>query len=254
MDDATLARLEHENMLDWLRVSCAQVPGAIVRVEDGLGVFSTALPVPIFNQIVPDDGAHQDDVASAVELLRTRGAPFCLVLRRDQDAAFRSLARELGLRLHEDLMPGMALEPIPAGLMTSSAGLDIRVVDDAASLHDHAVVAGRGFGVAEAIAVAFIGEELWRRDGATVYVGYAEGAPVAAGFTVRTGDTLGLYTIATVPEARGRGFGAAMTRRVIADGAAAGCTAAALQASAMGRPIYERIGFRLVQEYDVFVG
>jgi GNAT superfamily N-acetyltransferase len=254
MDDATLARLEHQNMLEWLRVSCAQVPGAIVRVGDGLGVFSTGLPAPIFNQVVTDDGATDGDVAAAVELLRTRGAPFCLVLRRGADARFRTLARRLSLGHDDEILPGMALHPIPDDLRTTADGLDIRVVGDAASLRDHAIVAGRGFGIPESMALAFVGEELWLRAGATPYVGYADGAPVVSGFSVRSGPTLGVFTIATAPEARGRGFGAAMTSRLVTDGATAGCTVAALQASTMGRPIYERLGFRLVQEYDIYVG
>ena len=254
MDDATLARLEHENMIEWLRVACTQVPGAIVRFERGVALYGTGLPSPLFNQVVTDDGASAADVAEAVELLRTRGAPFCLVLRREQDARFRTLARRLSLGLDEETLPGMALEPIPADLATTADGLDIRVVDDAATLRDHAITAGRGFGIPESVTLAFIGEELWLRPDATPYVGYAGGAPVVTGFSVRTGPTLGVFTIATVPEARGRGFGKAMTSRLIADGAAAGCTVATLQASAMGRPIYERIGFRLVQAYDVYVG
>ena len=36
--------------------------------------------------------------------------------------------------------------------------------------------------------------------------------------------------------------------------ASAGCDVAVLQASSMGRPIYERMGFRLVQEYDAYLG
>lgn len=254
VDDATLARLEHESMLDWLRVAYRQVPGATVRFEDGVAVAATGLPSPFFNQIVTDDGASVEAIRSGVALLRDRGAPFCAVVRREQDAHLRALMAELGLAFHEPLLPGMALGPIPLDLPTTAPGLDLRVVADAAGLRDHAIVAAHAFGFPETVALAFIGEELWTRDGAMVYTGYAEGRPVASGFSLRTGETLGIYTIATESDARGRGFGAAMTGRLIADGAAGGCTVATLQASAMGRPIYERLGFRLVQEYEVYVG
>lgn len=253
MDDATLARLEHANMLDWLRLAYGQVPGAIIRLHDGVGVYGTGLPAPFFNQVVTDDGATEDEVAAGVSILRSRGATFCVVLRRDQDAALRPLMERLRLALDEGIMPGMALHPIPPDLTAMPAGHEIRVVDDAAGLRDHALVAGRGFGVPEPVAVAFVGEALWACHGARVYTGYADGQPVTSGFSVQSGETLGIFTIATVPEARGHGFGTAMTARLIADGAAAGCTLAALQASKMGRPIYERMGFRLVQEYEVFV-
>lgn len=43
-----------------------------------------------------------------------------------------------------------------------------------------------------------------------------------------------------------------MTARVMAEGVAAGCDAAALQASQMGRPIYERLGFRTVVSYAAY--
>jgi hypothetical protein len=44
-----------------------------------------------------------------------------------------------------------------------------------------------------------------------------------------------------------------MTARVMADGVVAGCDVAALQASEMGRPIYERMGFRTVVRYTAYV-
>ena len=44
-----------------------------------------------------------------------------------------------------------------------------------------------------------------------------------------------------------------MTARMVADGVAEGCDVAALQASEMGRPIYERLGFRTVVRYVEYV-
>ena len=44
-----------------------------------------------------------------------------------------------------------------------------------------------------------------------------------------------------------------MTRRVVADGVAAGCDVAVLQSSDMGFSIYERLGFRTVVEYMGYV-
>ena len=82
-----------------------------------------------------------------------------------------------------------------------------------------------------------------------MYVGYTDGEPVSSGLGMLTGRTIGVYNIATVDRARRRGYGAAMTSRVVADGVAAGADVAILQASDMGRPIYERLGFRTVVEY-----
>jgi GNAT superfamily N-acetyltransferase len=254
VDDAILARLEHENMREWLRVSCRQVPGALIESTPGVGIYATGLPVPLFNQVVTDDGVTESELASAITTMRGRRVRFYPVLRVGADDRLGPVLTGLGLPLYDGLLPGMALHPIPPDLVTSADGLDIRVIDDRGGLRDHAAVAAVGFELPEAMAIAFVGDELWIRPGVTVYVGYADGRPVASGLGVRSGRTIGVFTIATVPDARGRGFGAAMTARVIADGAAAGCDVATLQASSMGRPIYERMGFRLVQEYRVYLG
>jgi hypothetical protein len=254
MDDATLARLEHENMVEWLRICAAQVDGSVIRVDRGIGTYLTGLPARLFNQIlVLDNDAAAIALDAAVATARERQDRFCVVLRRGADDRFAPGMADLGLVLEEDVLPGMALYPIPSAGAKTSTGLDIRIVRDAAGLDDHIRTAAIGFGFPESIARAIIGEELWAREGCTVYVGYDDGEPVTTGFSVRTGRTLGVFTIATVPSERGRGHGAAMTVRLAADGAAAGCDVAALQASDMGRPIYERLGYRLIVEYDVYI-
>ncbi|HEY8869615.1 MAG TPA: GNAT family N-acetyltransferase [Candidatus Limnocylindrales bacterium] len=84
-------------------------------------------------------------------------------------------------------------------------------------------------------------------------MGFADGEPVVSGMGWRTGRTVGVYSIATINSARRRGYGAAMTARVVADGVVAGCTVAARQASEMGRPIYKRLGFRTVVRYAAYI-
>jgi hypothetical protein len=254
VDDATLARLENDNMCAWLRVSCGQVPGSLVREARGVAAFGSGLPIPLFNQIVVTaDDAPVAAMTDAVAALQERSAPFYVVLRRGIDDRFGSLLRGLGLVLDEGILPGMALHPIPPA--TSPAeGHVIRRIADAAGLDDHLRVVTDGFEIPEPIARPWIGEALWERAGCSVYVGYTDGVPVSSGFSVRTGRTLGVYNIATVESARRRGHGAAMTARLAADGAAAGCDVAILQASDMGKPVYERLGYRTVVGRDVYAG
>jgi predicted acetyltransferase len=59
--------------------------------------------------------------------------------------------------------------------------------------------------------------------------------------------------VATRAKFRRRGVGEALTWHAVREGVAAGCRSATLQASEMGRPIYERMGFRLVAPYKTFV-
>jgi GNAT superfamily N-acetyltransferase len=255
MDDSTLARLENDNMCEWLRVSCGQVPGSLVQVNGGVTAFGSGLPMALFNQIVVvADDATEAGMNAAIRALQARGAPFYLVLRRGIDDRFGPLALELGLRFEEGILPGMALHPIPESTAPIPDGHEIRRIGDAAGLDDHIRALAEGFGAPEPMARPWIGEELWLREGCAVYVGYTDGRPVSSGFGVRTGRTIGVYSIATLPDARRRGYGAAMTERVVADGAAAGCDVAILQASEMGQPIYERLGFRTVIGRDVYRG
>ena len=242
-------------MAEWLRISCGQVPGSIVRSEGGVTAFGTGLPIALFNQVVAtDDQATDAGFAAAVQALRQRGAPFYVVLRRGIDDRFAPLAVELGLRLEEGILPGMALYPIPESSASVPDGHEIRRIHDPAGLDDHVRALAEGFGAPEPMVRPWIGEDLWLREGCAVYVGYTDGRPVSSGSGVRTGRTIGVYSIATTPDARRRGYGAAMSERVVADGAAVGCDVAILQASDMGRPIYERLGFRTVIGRDVYRG
>jgi len=79
-----------------------------------------------------------------------------------------------------------------------------------------------------------------------VMVASIEGHAVGVASGLITGDTIGIYNVATLPEHRGHGVGSAVTRAVMQEGKDRGCTSAILHTSPMGRGVYERLGFEVV--------
>ena len=49
--------------------------------------------------------------------------------------------------------------------------------------------------------------------------------------------------VATFPEARGRGLASALMTRALLDARERGCSTSSLQATKMGQPVYERLGY-----------
>jgi GNAT superfamily N-acetyltransferase len=251
------AALEHENWIGYLTgvVGCAS-PTAVTRAG-GVVTILTGLPFDWFNQVlIAGNEATPAGLLAGIARARERGNAFVARLRRGTDDRFISTLIDAGLTPADEshTTPGMVALPIEGDALAKlgAPGCEIRRVTDAAGIEVHRRVVTAGFGSAPAVAEGTACRSLLDRPECVVYVGYADGEPVASGLGWRTGRTIGVYSIATIPSARRRGYGAAMTARVVADGVAAGCTAAALQASEMGRPIYERLGFRTAVTYVAY--
>lgn len=257
MDVPQLARLEHANMIGAIALVGGRAKGGLVRRADGVALIATGLPLRLFNQVIVEDTeATPEAVAAAVATTRERGDRFVVNLRQGTDDGRLPHMAELGLvpLPGGPWMPGMALHPLPRmGSTPPAPGHEIRRVTDAAGVGDHVRTVAAGFEMPVEWPAAVMDESLASHPDARVYVGYTDGVPVTTGLGYRTGNTIGVYNIATVEAARRRGYGAAMTMRIVDDGAAEGCDVAILQASDMGRPIYERLGFRTVVTYTGYV-
>jgi hypothetical protein len=260
--DRELARLVAHNVAASLVAVASGAPGARIERLGGVLLVATGLPIRLFNQaLVEDDGTPPDRVVAAlreaISILRARGDLFALALRACLDDEYLPLAREeLGLvPLGESpWMPGMALQPLPApGIAAPPDGIEIRRVVDEEGVADHVRAAAAGFGRPEPWLRLIVTPSLLEVPGLALYTGYEAGEPVSAGLGLVTGRTVGIYNIATVESARRRGYGAAMTTRIVDDGAASGCDTAILQASEMGKPVYERLGFRTVADYFGYI-
>ncbi len=61
-----------------------------------------------------------------------------------------------------------------------------------------------------------------------------------------SGSNAGIHEVFTLPEYRGRGIASALVSRALDDGNLQGCACATLQASEMGFPVYQKLGFEQV--------
>jgi GNAT superfamily N-acetyltransferase len=76
------------------------------------------------------------------------------------------------------------------------------------------------------------------------YTSVQDGTPAAClGIWDHEGDAH-VQLVATIPAARGRGIASRLLRLALADARDRGCTVSRLQATAMGAPVYRRIGYR----------
>ncbi len=75
------------------------------------------------------------------------------------------------------------------------------------------------------------------------YIGYMKGKPIAASTLLLAGGIAGIYDVSTLPAARGKGYGTAITLAALQEAQQLDCRYVCLQASKMGYPIYKRIGF-----------
>ncbi|HEX8688632.1 MAG TPA: GNAT family N-acetyltransferase [Solirubrobacterales bacterium] len=85
------------------------------------------------------------------------------------------------------------------------------------------------------------------------FTAYLDGAPVSIAMTIVSHGVAGIYWVGSVEEARGRGLGRIVTAAATNAGFDLGAEIASLQASKMGRPIYEAMGFETICSYRLLM-
>lgn len=89
-------------------------------------------------------------------------------------------------------------------------------------------------------------------EGLHAYVARLDGVASCALVTAEHDGSAGVYFVATLPEARGRRLASRLLGRALLDARERGCATATLQATRMGAPLYERLGFRMHGQIEMW--
>jgi hypothetical protein len=229
----------------------AKARGDRVQNVDGVGtLWDAGSPLPFFNRATLHEPIT--DVDRTLGALRdfygtVPAVPFLL------DSAWPTPdLRSHGFVLmgHPPLMVRPAHVPPPAG----PPELTITRVDDDKSAHDyeHALIYGYPAPQLQpANKLHFLLPGTLETPGWQHFVGYVDGRPVTAGSAYVGEQLVRVDNIATLEEARGRGYGNAITAAALSADLS---KPAVLVASDLGRPVYERLGFRAVLRVSYWIG
>jgi ribosomal protein S18 acetylase RimI-like enzyme len=237
-----------ENTFERFRQAARATDGRLLVEGDGLLLIAAeGLPwinVAAVTRMPVDPGAT---LRRAQTFFAERGLAWGVTAAGDVAQAIAPVVEAMGLTPGEQL-PGMLLAPL-AGEMPHAPDLTIHEVRDAATLDTFNATSGAGFGGGDDIFRLLYQPRMLGCPGLTLYLGYLDGDPVATAVRITSHGIAGIGGVSTVPAARRRGIGEAITRHAALDGASEGCRASFLQATPMGYGLYERMGYRHVIDF-----
>ena len=235
--------------------------GCTLHATEEVVWFYTGIPVPLFNGVVyarlkPEGAKITCD--SLQVMIDEQGAPALWWIgpqSKPDDLAV--LLERHGLRPVGEA-PGMAVDlALLDDTPETITGFTIQRVRDAEMQRLWARIAGAGTEFPD------VATEKMARLEATLtdpqyqaqhrYIGFLQATPVAASALVLDSGVAGIYAVATIPEARRKGIGKAMTAAPLLEARQLGYRVGILQASAMGYPVYWKMGFRDVCKYRLYL-
>jgi ribosomal protein S18 acetylase RimI-like enzyme len=132
--------------------------------------------------------------------------------------------------------------------------LEVQLVADERTSAAFAEIMSVAFDIPYSVCSAVYGSERAWSGGLRGYVGFSNGVAVTTAAVMITGDVIGLYSVATMPQHRRRGFAEAIMRDVIeASRRDSGVTRTVLQSTPSGLSLYEKMGYRTVTNFSVYI-
>lgn len=247
VDDSEAWRRLVSSLAQWSRMIDGSSAG--MRTVERDGYIATITPATpdrsLVNDVVYwDPAALEADYERLAADYRAAGVGAWTVWVPDTDRDTADLLAERGHRLDAD-PEAMIVElgeiqrpPEPPGFSRDVDPLTVVRINDAA------------YGLPDSFQIALADMEL--RDGLYVYGAGEDGRVSSCLFAFDHEDDCSVWLVATLPHARGRGLAAALMAHALADAAERGRTTSTLQATDLGRPVYERLGYRSLGEIELW--
>jgi GNAT superfamily N-acetyltransferase len=169
--------------------------------------------------------------------------PFLVTLEPDNPEQFYALAAKYGMK-QINRWTGMAIAKEDYKLLPDKDSYNnISEVSNAEIINDWIDVVNNSLFNSTTLENKIV-EELYQKGPLKLYLGYDNNIPVSTAMSFEDSSVAGLYMIATMENHRGKGWGARLTRFAMEKCFQNNVRLIILHASAMGEPLYRKIGFK----------
>jgi len=234
-------------LLDAMEWLAAGSDGWSTRAGAALAAAS-GIPVPTLNGVWVGGATEPAAVGELLDRVAAHGVPHCLQFPTGLPG-LRAVAEGRAMSRDEDI-PLMRLDRAPTS--PPVPGLRVRRLEPG-EVELHAEVAAEGFGAPLEVLRLLVRPPLVEPGDARYYVGEVEGVPVTTGMGLRLGAALGVFDIATPAAHRRRGYGAAITAWIAAEGFESGAGWSWLQSSPDGRSVYRALGYETASDWECWI-
>ncbi|MGH9667014.1 MAG: GNAT family N-acetyltransferase [Bryobacteraceae bacterium] len=263
MPDRPEYLIVEENLRSAMRFFGQADERGLLREAPGVSLIFSGIDYSVFNSALLSAPVEakaddlQNRIATAAAHFGPRGLRWSFWVCEDMlDRSIRRQARKA--------FSASRLVPFtdPPGMLAEALALpnralpeiECRRVTDAATRLAFAHITCIGFEIPYAIAKqVYEPDRAWTGD-YVGWLGYANGVPVATAATVVAGGTVGVYSVATLPAWRHRGYAEALLRVVLGDiRTRTGVERTVLQSSKAGLSLYQKMGYRTVTRFIVYL-
>jgi ribosomal protein S18 acetylase RimI-like enzyme len=228
------------------------IDGAEVLEIDGLMLAFANVPDPPVNTVLvvsePPDPVRA--LAAAEDAFRQRGRPLGVDVAVGRHPSVDRAVRSAGLSLLFS-WPAMAVRVDDLPHRPLPDGVRVEPVTDERGAAAIARVEQVGFGSEQEIAERFYAAASYGVEGARSFVAWDGDEPVGMAAAYLHAGAIGIFGVAVVPAARRRGIASALS--VIAARVFPADLAWLHTDDAQARSVYERLGFREVAQWEVWL-
>lgn len=247
MNEGWLRRMRRSMRAAWRALGTGSDSARVVEREGLLAAVLPAVPErSVFNSVLYE---RPQDLAAALPQLgpiyeRAGVRAWTVWVPEDDEDSARLLESA-----------GHHLDAAPRAMVLDLAELDPTGPTDLdwtsqGSLQDVKRINDAAYGYADRTFARGIGDPpdgAWR-----IHTARLEGRPASVLTTTDVDGDCGVWWVATVPEARGRGLARKLLRATLDEAKQRGGETSTLQATKMGYPVYERLGYRDIGAFQMW--
>ena len=228
------------------------VENAEARLAPGALLGITGGPTADFNMALIDTGAEGDEVLGEfVDQLTKAGLSAVFMMSSACAVRLGSVAKNKGL-VEVGTAPMMVL--VVSGALPQKPGYTVQRVSDEKGLGDVADLVSAAFALdRDWVGRTFCSAALLPAQAVSFFLASKDGEPYSAVTTTASGADVGIWSMATAPNHLRQGAGRAALLAAIEHHRGLGATTFYLIATPSGKPLYDSLGFKTVDEFPMWV-